>query len=287
MRAATGLGCALLILLGASAPAFASGDEIPPDEPERGTIQIQPAPRPAPVPAPAPRTYPAPAPMPPPVRAVVYEPAGPPWIAGHVDGYFIPWAEYSSSIPGFLDVDGDGFGVKAFVQILEYFILNTELEFIGMDRDLDVFNYRIGPGLGFNPTRNSTLYALAQFIGTEFDGPRTAFEPGDTVDHEEGWGVHGGFKAWTTRCWGFEGQAGWVELENFEGPEFTLGAFAQLFRIGNNSLGIFADFRTQQFDFEIPTAFGDVEHEVDTDEARVGVRFNFSSPRSAGYLTCG
>lgn len=310
MKSSSALFCTLLFL-GFFAQTVAVADEPPDDEDEDDAqpTPVQPAParpsprRPSPTPAPDSSSTPAPETLSRPPLATRSTPSpvtmAEPFLKGYIDGYYVPWAELDGNTADTrFDAEGDGFGLKGmalmgsgvrFVLAGEYEVLNfDESEPTVSNLDVDKTHYRIGPGIGINPDRNSFVYGLAQYVGTDTDTDYTVDnlkicgEPlctgietyrGPFDDHEDGFGVFGGFRVATPHCLGIEGQAGWLDLEDYEGFEFTLGGFFQFVQFAASSLGVFADFRTAQL-------HGDTLMTIEPglDEARVGLRLNFQSP---------
>jgi hypothetical protein len=172
--------------------------------------------------------------------------------AGHADLYYVPLAEIQS---GGSD-SGDGFGVRAAVNVLEGVIVTGEYQAVGYkDIDDDLTQYRIGAGL----MGEGGLGVLAEYLVAE-DASKT-----------DGFGVH--LRLASEMVYG---QIGYLRLQDDDadddvgGYEFTIGAVIPV----TDALGAFVDVRR--------TGIGH-DHspfEIELTDVRAGVRFAFGG--SAG-----
>lgn len=171
----------------------------------------------------------------------------------HVDGYIVPHSEIDI---GPFDDEGDGFGVKGAFQVAPRIFLTGEyqgVEYDDANGDLDQLRLGadFGPGAGAS---GQGLYGRGQYVSLDFDGG----------DDQDGVGAHVGYGMSLTPALRVHGEAGYLLLDDLDGPEFLVGAE---YRVAQN-LGVFADYRMTRFDVD---GGGD----LDLDELRVGARFHF------------
>lgn len=172
--------------------------------------------------------------------------------AGHADLYYVPLAEIQA---GGSD-SGDGFGVRAAVDVWEGVLVTGEYQAIGYkDIDDDLTQYRVGAGL----MGEGGLGVLAEYIVTD-----DAFET-------DGFGLH--LRLASEMVYG---QLGYIRMQSDDadddvgGYEFALGALIPV----TDALGAFVDVRRTGIGHD------DSPFELELTDVRAGVRFAFGG--SAG-----
>lgn len=170
-----------------------------------------------------------------------------------VDGYFVPSSEIDF---GPVDDDGDGFGVKGAFQVGNQLFLTGEYQSVDYDdTNVDLDQFRLGADLGPGAGASGKgLYGRAEYVNIDGDGG------GD----QDGIGGHVGFGLPLSQELRLHAEAGYLLLDDIDGPEFLVGA---TYRVAQN-FGVFADYRVSCLD---PDGGGD----VDISDLRIGARFYF------------
>lgn len=171
----------------------------------------------------------------------------------YVDGFFA-LSEFDA---GPTDDDGNGFGLKGEFQVADQLFLGGQFESIEYDdSDTDVdqirFGAAYGPGAG---SRNEGLYGRLEYLEIDIDG----------ASEQDGLGAHAGYAIPLAPAFRVYGEAGYLFLDDADGPELLVGGTFQL----QPNIAIFSDFRG---------AFLDVDNsntDVDLTTFRVGARFLF------------
>ena len=161
-----------------------------------------------------------------------------------------------SSGPGTFKDDGDGFGVKGRALVADQVFLHGEYQSVEYDSNLELDQLRAGLGL-FSPLNASTnLVGKVEYINADLDA-------GPGSDDENGFGVHGGVEIGLSREISLVGTVGYVDIGDFNGPEFLIGGRLQ----PNPNISVFADYRVTQL--------SDSGADLDFDDLRLGVGFHF------------
>lgn len=171
----------------------------------------------------------------------------------YVDGFFA-LSEFDA---GPVDDDGTGFGLKGEFEVADQLFIGGLYESIEYDDfNADVDQLRLGgaygPGAG---SRNEGVYGRAEYVELDFDGP----------EEQDGLGAHIGYAKPLAPAFRVYGEAGYLFLDDVDGPELLIGGTFQL----NPNIAVFSDFRG---------AFLDVDNsntDVDLTTFRVGARFLF------------
>ncbi len=170
----------------------------------------------------------------------------------YVDGFFA----VSEIDVGPFDDDGTGFGLKGAFQVADQAFLSAEYQSIEYDdTDTEIDEIRlgglIGPGAG---SKNEGIYGQLEYVNLDFDGG----------DDQDGFGGHVGYSLPLSKEFRVYGQAGYLVLDDLDGPEILIGGTFQM----ASNIAIFADFRNSFLDVD---GGGD----VDLSTFRAGVRFLF------------
>lgn len=171
---------------------------------------------------------------------------------GHLDGYYLPSADYDAS-PG-PRTDGDGFGVKGRFNIAEQWFLTGEYQAVDYRAGRDLDQLRFGVGLASPLQRNVDFVGWLEYVN--FDGRRG-------IADEDGLGIHGGLEGRLSPEFSIHGSVGYVMLDDLDGPEFLFGA---RFR-ATPQISVFADYRM--------TRLSHRGVDVDVDDLRIGVGYHF------------
>lgn len=194
-----------------------------------------------------------------PLAAQALEPA-------HVDGYYQPWTNLEVDVPHAddADVDGDGWGAKAFVPIgqPQNFVITGEYETSSYDDDFDVDEFRVGGGYQMQLGQTDALTGglFAEYVNYDLDG-----------EDADGYGVHLRLHGKAADIVALYGSVGYVSLSgdhdlDFDGFEYLVGASVDV----TPQIGLFAEFRESKLE-------GDNDLDLTADEVRTGVRFVFST----------
>lgn len=169
-----------------------------------------------------------------------------------IDGYGV----LSEIDTRFGDDDGKGAGVKGALQVHEKVFLAGEFQTVDYDGG-DVDQIRLGaafgPGAG---SRNEGIYGRAQYVDFDFDGG------GD----QDGLGGHVGYALPLSKEFRLHGEAGYLLLDDLDGPELLIGG---TFQIAQN-IALFGDIRGSFLEFDGP---GNTD--IDVTDLRLGARFLF------------
>lgn len=176
----------------------------------------------------------------------------------YIDGYYIPSADIELKQGPFRgDDSGDGFGVKgraAFADTLFFSGEYQSVNFDDSDSDLD----QVRAGLGFKG--ESPFFGRVEYVN---------FDTNDGDDSkQDGFGIHGGIQAELTPSFGITGELGYIDVDDFDGLEYLIGADLKF----NPVLGAFIDYRVTNLD-------GDNDLQLDLNDLRVGLRFDFGVQR--------
>ena len=167
---------------------------------------------------------------------------------GHIDGYFIPNAELNNR-------DGDGFGVKGRASIAPQWFLTGEYQSVDYDnRAGELDQLRFGAGLISPLRQNVNFVGWLEYIN--LDGSR------GVVD-EDGFGAHIGMEAGLAPEFTAHASAGFVAVDDFDGPEFLFGLRYQ----ATPQISIFGDYRVSRL--------SDRGVDVDLDDLRLGAGYHF------------
>lgn len=174
-----------------------------------------------------------------------------------LDGYYIPSAELEVDVDGAgsADTSGDGFGVKGAFSFTDTAFFTGEYQSVDYDEDLiediELDQIRLGAGYRFTATTLPMWYLRAEFVQLSVDD-----------EDENGYGVHGGVRA-ENGALGVYAEAGYVDVEEADGFEFTVGADYAL----TDAIGGFVDYRRS----DLEASDGDLT----LDDLRVGLRLYF------------
>lgn len=172
---------------------------------------------------------------------------------GHIDGYYIPNAEIEASAgPATFSDDGDGFGVKGRALVAEQIFINGEYQSVEYDGNDELDQLRAGLGLLSPLNATTNLVGKVEYINID-----------DNVEDESGFGVHGGVEIGLSPEISLVGTVGYVDVDDFNGPEFLIGGRLQ----PNPNISVFADYRM--------TRLSDSGVDLDLDDLRLGVGFHF------------
>lgn len=169
-----------------------------------------------------------------------------------VDGY----ALFSDIDLGPVDDDGIGAGLKGGFQVADQVFLTGEFQTVEYD-DFDVDFDQIRLGAGFGPGMGSTgegLYGRAEYVSFDLDN-----------EDDDGIGGSVGFGLPLSPAFRLHGEAGYLLLDDADGPELLVGG---TYRLAQN-FGVFADYRMSFLD---PDGGGG---DVDISDLRIGARFYF------------
>lgn len=191
--------------------------------------------------------------------------AGP---AGFLDVYYVPYAQIEfGDGPNEVDVDGDGYGLHALINVTPNILLTGEYQQNTYDEGVagepELETYRVGGGIQSPPDPRGRLALYGEYVHADVDGA------GDAAD---GFGVHVRAEYGFTEQLNVFGQIGYLRLDSDDdgsedGPEFLVGgAFAF-----TPQFGAFVDYRMSRLEpdeGESDTKFSDV---------RVGLRVYLGS----------
>lgn len=171
----------------------------------------------------------------------------------YIDGFFVLNSEIDL---GPADDDGNGFGVKGAFQVHDSVFLTGEyqgVEYDDSEADLDQIRLgaAFGPGAG---SRGAGLYGQGEYINLDLDG----------ASDQDGLGGHVGYGLPVNDRIRLHGQAGYVLLDDVDGPEFLVGGTYKF----TPNIGAFADYRMSFLDVD---GGGD----LDLSDLRIGARFYF------------
>ncbi|MGQ0697084.1 MAG: outer membrane beta-barrel protein [Panacagrimonas sp.] len=170
-----------------------------------------------------------------------------------VDGYYIPFAEVDV---GSDDADGDGFGVKGAYEVGTSSVFFTgeyqSVDYDDIDADIDQLRLgaAFGPGAG---SVGEGLYGRGEYVSIDF-----------ADEDQNGFGGHVGYGLPVTKEFRLYGEAGYLLLDDVDGPELLVGATYQF----APNLAAFGDFRNSFLDVD---GGGD----LDLSQFRIGARFLF------------
>ncbi|MGQ0529230.1 MAG: outer membrane beta-barrel protein [Panacagrimonas sp.] len=172
----------------------------------------------------------------------------------YIDGFFVLNSEIDFEPGG--DDDGNGFGLKGAFQVHKSIFLTGEyqgVEYDDSNADLDQIRLgaAFGPGAG---AASEGIYGRAQYIDLDLDG----------ADDQDGFGGHVGYALPVNKQFHLHGEAGYVLLDDLDGPELLVGATYKF----TPNIGAFADYRMSFLDVD---GAGD----LDLNDLRVGARFYF------------
>jgi len=175
-------------------------------------------------------------------------------VGNSVDVYYVS-SGLDVSVPGFgsADDDGDGFGAKGRFAIADNMFVSGEYQSVSYD-DFDIDIDQIRAGVGFNSPlgAQASFFGLAEFINADIDD-----------ESDNGYGVHGGVQFAVSDSISLKGSIGYVDFGDADGIEYLVGAAFKL----TDAFGIVADYRVTNLEED--------DADLDIDDLRVGVRFNF------------
>lgn len=170
----------------------------------------------------------------------------------YVDGYLV----LSEIDVGPFDEDGSGFGLKGEFQIHEKLFLNGEYQTVDYDEDVDQLRLgaSFGPGAG---SRAEGLYGRVEYVNFDFGS--------GSGSEQDGIGGHVGYGLPLSKELRLHGEAGYLVLDDLDGPELLVGATYQI----APNIALFGDYRASFL--EVDNGGGD----VDVNDLRLGARFLF------------
>ena len=181
----------------------------------------------------------------------------------YLDGFGIVKSDAEAEVVdlGSSEDEGDGYGVKAQLGLGGVFLTGEYQSVEYDDTELKLDQIRGGLELGPGAGNGSGLYAGGEFVRFTFDYPDVS---DDDEEDQDGFGGHIGFALGLSPTVRLYGQAGYVKLDDIDGPEYLAGLAVQLLP----NLGLFADYRATDLE-------DDDENELSFDDVRVGARFYF------------
>ncbi|WP_348675146.1 outer membrane beta-barrel protein [uncultured Abyssibacter sp.] len=173
----------------------------------------------------------------------------------HVDVYFLASDLEISTPGGSGDDDGDGFGISGAFRVADQAFLTGEFQSAETDDfDIEIDQLRFGGGFHtMESTNGMTFYGQGEYLQVEIDG-----------DDEDGFGLHGGLILAASEQLRFNGQLGYLSLDDVDGLEYLLSV---AFDITPN-FGLFADYR-------VSTLEDDNDNELDLTDVKLGVSLLF------------
>lgn len=182
--------------------------------------------------------------------------------SSYVDGYGV-LADTEAELVGVGrdDDEGDGGGIKAQLDLGGVFLTGEYQSVDYDDTEIELDQLRLGIALGPGAGNGGGFYGGAEFVRFAFDYPGI---PESDEDDQDGFGGHIGYAIPLTDLVRLYGQAGYVKLDDIDGPEFLAGIAVELLP----NLGLFADYRATDFE-------DDDDNELSFDDVRLGVRFTF------------
>lgn len=180
----------------------------------------------------------------------------------YIDGYGI-LADSETELVGIgrADDEGDGAGAKAQLDLGGLHITGEYQSVDYDDTEIELDQARIGIAIGPGAGNGGGFYGGAEYVNFSFDYPGIA---DDEEEDQDGFGGHIGYAIPLAPIVRLYGQAGYVKLDDIDGPEFLAGISVALLP----NLGVFADYRATDFEDED-------ENELSFDDVRLGVRFSF------------
>lgn len=182
--------------------------------------------------------------------------------SSYVDGFGVV-ADSETELVGIgrAEDEGDGAGLKAQLDLGGVF-LSGEFQSVEYDdTEIQLDQARVGIALGPGAGNGGGFYGGAEYVNFSFDYPEVADE--DEED-QDGFGGHIGYAIPLSEMVRLYGQAGYVKLDDIDGPEFLVGLAVELLP----NLGLFADYRATDFEDQ-------EENKLSFDDVRMGVRFTF------------
>lgn len=169
-----------------------------------------------------------------------------------VDGYLV----LSEIDTGAFDDDGSGFGLKGEFQVHDKLFLNAEYQTVDYDGDVDQLRLggAFGPGAG---SKGEGLYGRVEYVSFDFGS-------GSGSD-QDGVGGHVGYGLPLSNEFRLHGEAGYLVLDDLDGPELLVGATYQI----APNVALFGDYRASFL--EVDNSGGD----IDVNDLRLGARFLF------------
>ena len=169
-------------------------------------------------------------------------------IGNNVDAYYV-----SSGVDVGYDDDGDGLGIRGQFAFADQLFFSGEYQTVNYDdSDIDLDQIRLGVGLNSDARQQLVFFGLAEFIHLDYD-----------FDDDNGIGLHGGAIYKVTKEFSVNGRVGYVDVGDFDGIEWLVGASYQF----TPMIGAFVDYRA--------TYLENGGADFDVDDLRVGVRFRF------------
>lgn len=158
-----------------------------------------------------------------------------------------------------VSIDGDGFGIQGRFKVSESVALGAEYQQVDMDDvpiEITQIRLRVAGSVQLSTGVNLTLEG--GYIDADID-----FGLGFPSAEGNGPMGHLGVEFRPSRAVTLFGKAGWVKIEDSDGPEFHVGARAKV----SDALGILADYRM--------TSLEESGEDLELDDLRVGVSFLF------------
>jgi hypothetical protein len=183
----------------------------------------------------------------------------------YIDGYGVASSDVEARLDGLEETaedEGDGAGIKARIGLGEAY-LTGEYQSVEYDSDIELDQTRLGVMLGSGAGTGTGLYAGAEYVDFDFLYPETAVTP-EIEEEQNGIAGHLGFGIGLLPLLHAYGQVGYVKLDDYDGPEFLVGASVQLLPF----FGLFADYRVTDFE-------DDEDNELQFEDVRVGARLSF------------
>ncbi len=169
----------------------------------------------------------------------------------YIDGFF--------ALSELENEDGNGFGLKGEFQVHDKLFLNGEFQSVDYDDNFDVDQLRLGgamgPGAG---SKNEGVFGRIEYVSLDLGN-------GSGSD-QDGVGGHVGYALPLSPEFRVHGQAGYVLLDDVDGPEFLIGA---TYKLAQN-VALFGDYRVSFLEVD-----GTNGADLDVSDLRLGARFLF------------
>lgn len=178
-------------------------------------------------------------------------------LTGQVDLYMVPKANLEERNPNATsaDINGDGYGAKAFVHVTDLIKATGEYQSVSYDTgNADRSDMRLGAGIG-NAAGSGVF---AEYL---------------SIENGDGFAVYGRAAGnFGIPRLGLHGQAGYVQVEDDErayGFEFSLGASYAILDLLGGTLGAMLDYRLTNLEGQESNV------ELKLRDVRLGARFLF------------
>lgn len=184
----------------------------------------------------------------------------------YIDGYGVVSADIESRIDAIdatADDEGDGAGLKARIGLGGVFLTGEYQSVDYDDSDIELDQGRVGLLFGPGAGTGTGLYGGGEYVHFKYTYPATPVSDRHE-EEQDGLAGHIGFGLGLVPMVHVYGQVGYVKLDDYDGPEYLIGASVQLLPF----FGLFADYRATDFE-------DDDNNELNLDDVRVGARLFF------------